>query len=382
MSTARIAILGTVGVPAAYGGFETLAENLVRHRETLKTPPDLTVYCAASAFASRPARYRGARLCYLPLRANGAQSMLYDAVSLVDAVLCGHDRLLLLGVSGALALPLVRCFGRARIVTNIDGIEWQRAKWGRLARAVLRASEWAAVRFSDEVITDNAAIARHVATRYGRACHTIPYGGDHARATAPDPAGAEGLPQSYALALCRIEPENNVALVLEAWSRLSAPLVFVGNWDASAYGRELKARYGAHPSIRICDPVYDPARLRAIRDRATLYVHGHSAGGTNPALVEMMQFGVPVLAHGCIFNRETTENAALYFDTPDDLIRAVNTLARRPDAARQTGARMREIAERRYRWAEVGAAYFALLDPAGAREQDVPAPDQPGNRAA
>ncbi|OLS51295.1 hypothetical protein BV392_04275, partial [Rhodovulum sulfidophilum] len=144
----------------------------------------------------------------------------------------------------------------------------------------------------------------------------------------------------------------------------------------------LKARYGAHPSIRICDPVYDPARLRTIRHRAKLYVHGHSAGGTNPALVEMMQFGVPVLAHGRIFNRETNENAALYFDTPDDLIRAVNPLARRPDAARQTGARMREIAERRYRLAEIGAAYFALLDPAGAREQDVPAPDQTGNRAA
>jgi glycosyltransferase involved in cell wall biosynthesis len=356
----KIAILGTVGVPGRYGGFETLAENLARYHNSTGQHAALTVWCSAKDNAQHPVRFENADLRYVGLRANGVQSIPYDAVSLWQAVRNGHDRILLLGVSGALALPLIRLISRARILTNIDGIEWKREKWKGLARLVLRTSEWAAVRFSHEVIADNQAIADHVSDTYGSGCHVIAYGGDHALHHADEAAAPDELPDSYALALCRIEPENNVHVILEALDELDMPLVFVGNWDNSDYGRELKARYSESTNIFLLNPIYDPGSLYAIRGRASVYLHGHSAGGTNPSLVEMMHFGVPILAHGCDFNRHSTENKARYFETAAELAEQLRNLE--PQDAGQIGDNMREIAQRKYTWDQIGKAYFELLD--------------------
>lgn len=358
----QVAIVGTVGLPAAYSGFETLAEHLVRHNEKQGLPLDLAVYCSARHFKERPAIYHGAKLRYIGLDANNASSLLYDAVSMASAIRYGTDTILLLGVSGAWALPFVRLFTRTRIVTNIDGIEWRREKWRGVAKWVLRASEWLAVRFSHAVIADNGAIVDYVRSSYGRNSHLIAYGGDHAlQAPALD---YPGLPESYALALCRIEPENNVHLILEAFAdNPPLPLVFIGNWDRSAYGRELKAQFGTRDSIVILDPVYDIGPLRAIREGASIYIHGHSAGGTNPSLVEMMHFGKPILAFDCVFNRQSTEGDALFFNSLDELkTMAIMGLTQ---GAERCGTRMMEIARERYTWDKVGQSYQELLRPAG-----------------
>lgn len=356
----KIALLGTVGVPGRYGGFETLAENLARYHNGTGQNAALTVWCSAKDNAENPVRFQNADLRYVNLRANGVQSIPYDAVSLWQAVRSGHDRILLLGVSGALTLPLIRLISRARIITNIDGIEWKREKWKGLARLVLRTSEWAAVRFSDEVIADNQAIADHVRDAYGRGCHVIAYGGGHALHHTGEAEPPEGLPDSYALSLCRIEPENNVHVILEALEGIDMPLVFVGNWGNSAYGRDLKAMYGESPNIFLLDPIYDPDALYAVRARASVYLHGHSAGGTNPSLVEMMHFGIPILAHGCTFNRHSTEGKARYFQSADELAEHLRNLDTQ-DADR-IGYDMREIAQRKYTWDQIGKAYFELLN--------------------
>ena len=356
----KIAILGTVGVPACYGGFETLAENLVHYHARHALQAKLTVWCSAKDYAEHPSRYKNAELRYIGLRANGVQSVPYDFVSLWQAVRSGHDRIVLLGVSGALALPLIRMISKARIVTNIDGIEWKREKWSGLARIFLRLSERAAVYFSHAIIADNQAIADHVRESYRRGCHVIAYGGDHALAHAEKAVAPAGFPDTYALALCRIEPENHAHTILEAWAQLDTPLVFVGNWANSPYGRELKARYAKHTNLYLLDPVYEPEKLHALRSRASVYVHGHSAGGTNPSLVEMMHFGIPVLAHGCLFNRHSTEGKTRYFETSTDLVREAQALT--PEQSATIGADMLEIARRRYTWDQVGRAYFELLE--------------------
>ena len=356
----KAAILGTVGLPGNYGGFETLADNLVIFHEGRAIQIELTVYCSAKAFHTQPDYYRAAALVYVGFDANGVQSIPYDMVGLIDAVRRGHDRILLLGVSGALILPLLRLFTKVRIITNVDGIEWKREKWRGLAKHYLRFAERVAVGASHVVIADNQAIADYLEESYGCKAEVIPYGGDHAVGSEPGRGAAAHLPESYALALCRIEPENNIAMILEAFDGLETQLVFIGNWDKSAYGRSLKAKYSGHPTITIHDAVYDPHDLRAIRDRAKIYLHGHSAGGTNPALVEMMHFGIPIAAHGCSFNRYTTEGKALYFKTAKELHDIVTSLT--SDRARQVGADMVEIARRRYTWEKVGQAYFGLLE--------------------
>lgn len=358
----KIAIIGTVGVPGRYGGFETLAENLVHHHARTQERSSLTVWCSGRDNAIHPDYFQRAELRYIGLRANGIQSIPYDIISLWQAIRSGHDRIVLLGVSGAGALPFIRMVSKARIVTNIDGIEWKREKWNRYARALLRVFEWCAVRFSHATIADNQAIADYVWDSYRSECHVIAYGGDHALACADNGEVPTGLPDNYALSLCRIEPENNVHTILEAWSQLESPLVFIGNWDNSSYGRDLKARYASVTNLHLLDPVYEVEKLYALRARAWVYVHGHSAGGTNPSLVEMMHFGIPVLAHGCVFNRYSTEDKARYFETSKELVREVRALT--PKVSRAIGFNMREVAQRRYTWGHIGEAYFALLEQA------------------
>jgi glycosyltransferase involved in cell wall biosynthesis len=356
--TPRVAIVGTVGLPAAYSGFETLAEHLVRYNEREGLPLALTVYCSSRHFAEKHPTYHGAAMRYIDLDANNASSLVYDAVSMVAALREGVDTILLLGVSGAWAVPFVRLFSNVQVVTNIDGIEWKREKWRGPAKWILRASEWIAARFSHAVIADNGAIVDHVRQTYGRESVLIAYGGDHA--LSPMPAPYPGLPERYALALCRIEPENNVSLILEAFAADPAlPLVFIGNWDRSAFGRDLKQRYAASSHIRIVDPVYDIDTLHTIRTGCSLYVHGHSAGGTNPSLVEMMHFGKPILAFDCVFNRQSTENAAFYFHDVASL-RDLLTATVAHGGAEQ-GGRMADIARHRYTWDRIGSAYKELL---------------------
>lgn len=356
----KIAIIGTVGVPAKYGGFETLAENLAKFHQAKELDQDLTIYCSAKSFYARPDFYLDAKLEYINLNANGISSIPYDIASLLSAVRQRCGVILLLGVSGAIAIPLIRIFSRARIVTNIDGIEWKRDKWKGLSRWFLRFSEWVAVRFSHEVVADNAGIAEHVNQLYRHDCHVIAYGGDHALQAPMKPFEGKNLPSRYALALCRIEPENNVAMILEAFSKCSEiPLVFVGNWNNSTFGRGLKRYYADSQHIHLLDPIYDIGVLRTLRSNAAIYVHGHSAGGTNPSLVEMMHFGLPILAYDCIFNRCTTEEKALFFKDAAALrnaLKIVNT-----GESSRIGADMYLIAQSRYTWDAVGRAYFEIL---------------------
>jgi glycosyltransferase involved in cell wall biosynthesis len=361
----RVSIIGTVGLPANYGGFETLVENLVKQhhqqqqQQQQESPVELTVYCSSRIYKDKPDHFLSARLRYLPLQANGVQSIFYDAVSLFSALWHGSDTILLLGVSGALALPLIRRLSRVQIVTNIDGIEWRRDKWQGLAKRFLKWSEAAAVHHSHEVVADNDAIADYVRLNYGKAPHVIAYGGDHA-VQVQAAAVPAGLPvDGYDFAVCRIEPENNVQLALQAYADLpDQPLVFVGNWHKSAYGRDLRAQYAGCTHLYLLDPIYDLGILKSLRMHARCYVHGHSAGGTNPSLVEAMHFGLPILAYDCDFNRCTTEGKALYFKDVAELTRMAIGLD--DDRHKQVGPAMLAIARRRYTWETVARQYAEL----------------------
>lgn len=355
----KVAIIGTVGVPACYGGFESLVDNLLDH-----TPQgvEYTVFCSAKKYGDRLPSYKGARLVYLDRDANGAQSILYDFGGMRRSL--GADVMLILGVSGCLFLPYIRRRFAGKIITNIDGLEWRRAKWKWYARLLLRLSERMAVKYSDVIVGDNKGITDYVAATYkiasAQRIELIAYGGDHARAVRDDSL-FEKHPfcrGPYAVTVCRIEPENNVHVVLDAFSRADGMrLVIVGNWQKSAYGKELKARYAGSPNIRLLDPIYEPHEINWLRSNAAVYVHGHSAGGTNPSLVEAMCLALPVLAFDCVYNRATTEDRALYWKSADDIVALVEGGAERFARVAQD---MAEIGNRRYRWEVVARQYNAL----------------------
>jgi glycosyltransferase involved in cell wall biosynthesis len=360
MKVKSISILGTVGVPGNYGGFETLAENLVRYHSRQDASPALTVYCSSGSYPEKNDAYLSAGLKYLPLNANGLQSIFYDMWSLLSAAWSRYDTILLLGVSGAVILPVIRLISSARIITNIDGIEWRRQKWRGPAKLFLKFSERIAVRYSDEVIADNDAIADYLLKTYGAGCHVIAYGGDHAGDAEAVSVAECSLPEKYALSVCRIEPENNVHVIVEAFTKYgSLPLVMVGNWENSEYGQEIRRKYAVYDNVYLLDPIYHLGKLKTLRSQTYIYLHGHSAGGTNPSLVEAMSLGCPVMAFDCNFNRCTTEHKALYFKTGEDLISTLASVDQ-PTLAR-VSADMLEVAERRYRWDFIAKRYFEIL---------------------
>lgn len=352
----HVTIIGTQGVPANYGGFESLVENLIGEHKSEDVK--YTVFCSARDMQERLDEYKGAELKYIPLRANGIQSIPYDIWSFMR-VPKDSDVILVLGVSGCLILPLYRLFSRKRLVINIDGLEHRREKWGKAARAFLKFSEKMAVRYADVIIADNKGIQDYVKEEYGKESVMIAYGGDHVIREADESFEKDVLDgfgleaEEYAVTVCRIEPENNCHKILEAFSRTDRKLIFIGNWNRSEYGRELKARYSQFPDIIIQDPVYDIDKLFVLRKNARMYVHGHSAGGTNPSLVEAMFFGRPILCHDVVYNRESTHDKAYFWSDADELA----TLLQRNDL---NGEMMKVIADKEYTWKAIAAQYESL----------------------
>jgi glycosyltransferase involved in cell wall biosynthesis len=354
-----VSIVGIVGLPGRYGGFETLADQLTQR---IADRMRLQVFCTSKGRGhSLGDSYMGAHLSYVGWDANGWQSIVYDFVSLWRASPLSRT-LLVLGVSGCLLLPLIRWhWPHLRIITNIDGLEWKRRKWGRLARWVLHLSEWMAVRFSHEVIADNRAIQQHVRQSYGRESRLIAYGGDHVvvHGEVATPA-IRFAPGSYFLSICRIEPENNVREILRAFeSTPDQKLVFVGNWNLSPYSRAVRMEFDGKSNIELLEPVYEPVCLAGLRRGARAYVHGHSAGGTNPSLVEAMSMGMAVLAYDVVYNRHTTDSAAVYWSDSESLARLLSTL--NDESLLRNAQSMARLAAERYTWNYVAEQYRSLL---------------------
>lgn len=356
----KIAIIGTQGLPAQYGGFETLAENLVeKHAQDIT----YTVFCSKRNYLVHPRQYKGALLKYIPLfHANGIQSIPYDILSLCLS-LRQYDTILILGTSGCIFLPFFRLLYRKKLIVNIDGLEHKREKWGSLARWFLRHSEAAALRHADTIIVDNEGIQEYVTHTYHKPSILIAYGADHVARNISSHEQAALLdsyflrPKEYALSVCRIEPENNCHLILKAFADSGKKLVFVGNWHENNYGQELHHTYNSGPNIRLLDAMYDLDRLYTLRANCKVYIHGHSAGGTNPSLVEAMSLGLPILAFKCIYNQKTTEYKAAYYTDEGSLKEMISSGEQRFP---QNGAAMQEIAKRRYKWELIVKQYEAL----------------------
>ena len=353
----KVAVIGTVGVPAQYGGFETLVENIIG--ENASSGIEYTIFCSARSYKERLKEYKGAKLKYIHLNANGAQSTPYDILSMIRTG-NKYDVALVLGVSGCIFLPIFRLWFHNKLIINIDGLEHRREKWGRFAKWFLRRSEAMAVRHADVVVSDNKGIQDYVTETYHKQSALIAYGGDHASRSVSKERAAAILKQygveegKYAVSVCRIEPENNCHVILEAFSKTDRKLLYIGNWDRSEYGRELKARYSSCPNIIIHDPEYDLDTLYVLRSNAGVYIHGHSAGGTNPSLVEAMFSSKPIFAFDVVYNRETTFGEASYFKDVNQLVNLLST------GVNSDGQKLLQLAQKHYVWKKIAQQYEKL----------------------
>lgn len=354
----KVAIIGTVGVPANYGGYETMVDNMLDF-----TPENIeyTVYCSKKSYKERPTKYKGANLKYIPLKANGPQALFYDALSIIDAYF-KNDVIVTLGTAGSYVLPFLKMIKKKKIILNYDGYETIRDKWSSTTKRILSLLRRIASKQADIHIADNEAIAPLVKAQFGVDTVIIEYGGDGAFKVKNDEKLQKeyGLtPQNYYFNVARIEPENNIHVMLESFANLpEKQLVIVGNWGKSQYGIDLREKYKNFANIKMLDSIYEKNEINLLRSNCKLYIHPHSVGGTNPSLVEAMYLGLPIIAFDVIYNRMTTEQKAIYFKDEESLKDIVKRLSE--VEMKKIAEEMEEIAKRRYLWKIIAKKYVEL----------------------
>jgi glycosyltransferase involved in cell wall biosynthesis len=354
----KIAFLGTRGIPARYGGFETAIEEIAPRLAAAGHV--VTVYCRGNRDAGPV--YKGVRRVALPaVRHRAVETLSHTLFSSVHAARDRPDAAVVFNCANAPLLPILKA-ARIPVAVHVDGLEWQRGKWGRVGRRYYRVAEGLAARLADELIADAAAIGEYLDRTYGRRSRFIAYGSQEVRAN-PDSLHELGLvTRSFHLAVARLEPENHVDVILRGYrtSRAKHPLVLVGgNPYKTKYG-DAVASLAADPRIIALGSVWDQCVLDQLYANCASYIHGHSVGGTNPSLLRAMGAGAPVTAFDVVFNREVTGGAAKFFRSPQDLADALETDEHDPEAARERGERLRDDALARYSWEEVAAAYGDL----------------------
>ena len=366
----RIAILGTRGIPARYGGFETFAERLALG--LTRRGISVTVFCE-SGDVPVPSSWRGIELRECSkLSAGPLQTILYDLECLWKARK-DFDVVYMLGYGAAPFCILPRIWG-TKVWINPDGLEWARAKWGFWARCYFKLMEWTSVRVPNLVVADADAVAAVLARRHGklRDCRVIRYGCDTVQAPPPPTPLSEWnlSSQSYYLVVCRLEPENHVWEILEAFhrSQSSRQLIVIGNHrTGTAYVKKLSSIQD--PRIRMVGTVYDREQLISLRYHAHAYLHGHSVGGTNPSLLEAMGCGNFIVAHDNPFNRETVGEHALFFRDSESLTEILDRVeAGSIERISEMRSNSLHRAQELFSWPLITEQYYELLKECSTRK--------------
>ena len=353
----RIAFIGTRGVPARYGGFETCAEQV--GRRMVERGHDVTVFCRSLHYPDRPREVHGIRLEHLPaLPGKHAETLSHTMLSALPAA--RHDAIICMGVGNAPVVRALQLFGR-RTVFNVDGADWQRAKWSGAASSYLRASEVLASYSSSILVADSEAVQAYYQSRFGRHSEFVPYGADPPADTGTDALREFSLdPGSYTLFVGRLEPENGPDDYLAgvAESGLQVPAVVVG--DATYPGDYVHRLRADAPTNAVFTGYQFGRAYQQLTAHAGVFVLAATVGGTHPVLVEQMAAGNCILARSTDSNREVLGEAGLWWETPKELAALLRQAW--DDAALRS--RLGEAARRRqlerYDWEVVTSSYLDL----------------------
>lgn len=358
-------ILGTRGIPASHGGFETFAGVLAQY--LVGQGHSVTVYCQSEKgqdLQGREDHWNGIQRVHFGSRYGGPLGTMDYDLKATRHVLNQPGADLVLGYNTALFTALQRMRGRM-VYMNMDGIEWKRRKWSAPARAWLKANEWLGARLCNQPIADHPEILEHIRKRTGRRCVMIPYGAnkvDHGHPAHLRDLGPGLRPDEYFLSVARIEPENSIYEIVEAHKRSGSQrkLVVLGKmYSDNAYHRRLWQMASEH--VLFPGPIYDQARLSSLRLFARAYVHGHQVGGTNPSLVEALGAGNAVLAHDNRFNRWTCGKDQHFFGDVRACANALEMLDRDDLAVQRARVAARARFDARFRWDAILEHYRSLM---------------------
>jgi glycosyltransferase involved in cell wall biosynthesis len=358
----KIAILGTRGIPANYGGFETFAEECASGLAA--RGHDATVYCRSHYVSPSLKQYRGVRLVVLPtIEWKYTDTIVHTFISVLHAVTQKYDAILICNAANSIYAWIPRIFG-VPVAVNVDGIERLRKKWNRAAKAYYQLCEFLSTKLPNVIVTDAQVIEKYYMDRYRAASVFIPYG-----ARMDKPEGRETLeklsltPGEYFLYVSRFEPENNAHHVVEAFEKVTTAkrLVVVGD---APYAEEYKKRLRSTRDPRIFFPgaIYGPGYWE-LQANAFCYVHATEVGGIHPALVEAMGQGNLIIANGTPENSEALDNAGIIYKKNDvaDLTRCMQEVADSPDTYSHLRSAAFERAHNVYSWKKVIDQYEQLF---------------------
>ncbi|MCL2465734.1 MAG: DUF1972 domain-containing protein [Micrococcales bacterium] len=362
MTQARlsIAMVGTRGVPARYGGFETAVEEV--GRRLVDRGYQVRVYCRTwHGDELAPDSFDGMDLVHLPaLRRRSLETLSHTTLSVRHLVRHRTDVAFVFNAANALMLPALR---RAHIpvATHVDGMEWRRSKWGRVGRSYYRLAEALAVRWSDALIADAQGVADYYTEEFGAPTRNIAYGAPVIDPGCDALAGMDLVPDGYHLVVARFEPENHVLEAVEGYVASSAqlPLVVVGSAPYSTAYTAAVANAAQDPRVRLLGGVWDSAVLNQLYANALTYVHGHSVGGTNPSLLRAIGAGTATLAWDVSFNREVLRDDGRYFDAPASLVSLLEQAEADTEQAKARGQAL-VIRAGDYEWDDVATRYEIL----------------------
>jgi glycosyltransferase involved in cell wall biosynthesis len=359
-SPLKIALVGTRGVPARYGGFETCVEEV--GRRLVARGHEVVVYCRAQENSVRTEKeYLGMQLVHLPApRKRTLETICHTGLSVGHILSHSVDAAIVFNAANSPWLPLLR-LARIPVATHVDGLEWKRAKWGRWGRKYYRFAESMAVRWSDSLIADAVGIQDYYRTEFDASCELITYG-----APLLDSGESRRLaelnlePGNYDLVVARFEPENHVDLIVGGFvsSSTQRPLVVVGSAPyAKRHTREIHSM--GDKRVQFLGGVWDQELLDQLYANARIYWHGHSVGGTNPSLLRAIGAGAATNAFDVTFNREVLGDSGRYFSTQAEVSELIAHADATPGDILKRGQAAMKIA-RQYDWDSVADGYEKL----------------------
>jgi glycosyltransferase involved in cell wall biosynthesis len=358
----KVRIVGTRGIPAKHGGFETFAEDLSIFLAS--RGHEVTVYCQADNNSKLfEDKWNGVSRVVIPSSNHAVGTISYDWATTLHASR-REGVVLTLGYNTGV-FSLIYRFREIPNVMNMDGIEWKREKWSLPQRVWLWFSEWAGARCANHLIADHPEISEHLQRHTSPDKITvIPYGADAVTSASVDVLTMFGLEaKGYYLMIARPEPENSIIEIVRAFfsSRHGERLVVLGDYNGKVSQYKQQVLTVAGPNVKFLGAIYDRAIVRSLRYYAKAYIHGHRVGGTNPSMVESLAAGNAIIAHDNRFTRWVAGGGARFFNDTEDLEEILFSLARDP----QQLAEMEEASRRRYQEEfnkeKVLAAYEDLL---------------------
>lgn len=362
----RIAILGTKGIPNNYGGFEQFAEYL--SIGLVKLGHQVTVYNPSfHPFSESSFNGVGIEKVFSPEKfIGGAANFIYDHLCLKHALTQNFDIIYEAGYhSVALSYRFLKIknLTKPAVLTNMDGLEWKRSKWNFLTRRLIRKLEEIAIRESPYLISDNEGIRNYYLREFNRDSFFLPYGADPVEDANANFLISYGIePNRYFILVARLEPENNIDMVIDGYLRSSTnyPLLVVGN-HKTPYGNYLK-KFFRNVKVRFIGGVYNKSELDALRQFSLGYFHGHSVGGTNPSLLEAMACHCFILAHGNEFNRSVLQESAFYFENKGEIINLVKGIDQlRKDSYKQFERDNTDRIQNQYNWSIIVRQHESLF---------------------